>query len=176
MLLRCDMKFRAIALSVLLLSGCSSMTLPWESDEKVDAPVATSANPVDYSAIYMTEAYEIAATRATNKMLDDTAEYYESKPTKKLYIKKIVKTSDNLPDGLYNAQRAIKKIVTGSGTYTVVDKVEDADYLLESNVNELNVSEIPTIQFKMTINDKDDKPQKAWSVIIKQMPEDKSWW
>lgn len=176
MILRCDMKFRAVALSVLLLSGCSSMTLPWESDEKADVPASASANQVDYSAIYMTEAYEIAATRATNKMLDDTAEYYESKPAGKLYIKKIVKTSDNLPDGLYNAQRAIKKIVTGSGTYTVVDKVEDADYLLESSVNELGVGEIPTIQFKMSVNNKLDQPQKAWSVIIKQMPEDKSWW
>ena len=71
------------------------------------------------------------------------------------------------------------KSVLSSGKYLVgVALVGNVKYylVLESSVNELNVSEIPTIQFKMTINDKEDKPQKAWSVIIKQMPEDKSWW
>ena len=57
----------------------------------------------------------------------------------------------------------------------MVDKIDDADYILASTIEELKVNSQPTIQFKMTLNDKEDKPNKAWSVIIKQMSEDNSW-
>lgn len=170
------MNFKLAFLSVLLLSACHSF-LPLQEKTPNDgiAQPATAARP-DMQTIYMTDAYEIAATRITNKMLDDTADIYESKLSPKIYIKKIVKTSENLPDGLYSAQKTIKEIVSGSETYIVVDRQEDADFTLDSSVNELNAGNLPAIQFKMGINDKNNTPLKAWSIVIKQMPEDKSWW
>lgn len=170
------MNFKLAFLSVLLLSACNSLPLYQEKDQSHDVPAATAAARPDMQTIYMADAYEIAATRITNKMLDDTADIYESKPTPKLYIKQIVKTSESLPDGLYGAQRTIKEIVSGSGTFVVTDKQEDADFVLDSSVNELEAGNMPAIQFKMGVNDKNDKPLKAWSIVIKQMPEDKSWW
>src|SRR5574344_2085108 len=59
------------------------------------------------------EVYSIAATRVTNKMLDDTANIYEkNKPT--IYINQITKEADDLPDGFWAAKEVTTKILEGS--------------------------------------------------------------
>lgn len=170
------MKFKIVVLSALLISGCSYY-------EAIIAPKPQSATSeqslyksTDDTSMSMTKAYEVAATRITNKMLDDTVDIYETKPNTKLYIKKIIKNSETLPDGFYSAQRTIKKIINGSATYTIVDKIDDADFVLESKVNELKNNQQSIIQFNMDIKDKQDNSVKAWSITIRQMAEDKSWW
>ena len=48
--------------------------------------------------------------------------------------------------------------------------------MLESKVNELKNNQQSIIQFNMDIKDKQGNSVKAWSITIRQMAEDKSWW
>jgi len=166
------MKFSSVLLSLLALSACSYYNIFNRDDIRNTAKISD----IELSSMSTTKAYEIAATRITNKLLDDSADIYEVKPNTKLYIKKIQKNSETLPDGFYNAQKSIREIISGSGTYTVVDKIEDADFILASKVSELKNNNQPIIIFNADILDKQEKPVKSWSVTIRQMPEDKSWW
>lgn len=175
MFLRFVMKFSSILLSVLVLSACSYYEKLFSTEVNGVEPIST-VEKIEEAPMSLTKVYDIAATRITNRMLDDSADIYEAKPISKLYIKKILKNSENLSDGLYNAQKSIKKIVNASGTYTVVDKIEDADFILASKVRELNNGTQPIVLFNMDILNKQEKPIKSWSVTIRQMPEDKSWW
>ena len=169
------MKIKVTLLAVLLLTGCGYGSI-FSYNNEPDASEIASPNLPDMQSIYMTQAYESAATRITNKMLDDTSDIYETAIKPKLYIKQIVKISPNLPDGFHSANRAMKQLITGSAAYTLVNKIEDADYILETNVSEFIVGEQPGIIIKQTINDKNDQPLRAWDIVIKQMAEDKSWW
>ena len=169
------MPIKFLLLSILILSGCSYIYYDEEEDGQPIPPVTIQPQVFDLQNIYMTQAYEIAATRAANRMIDDTSDFYETQPQPKLYIKKIVKNSPNLPDGLHTAQRALKEISGKSETYTLVTDMSDADYLLDSRVEEFNSAGLPSIIFKLTINDKSDQPLKAWNVVIRQMSEDQSW-
>ena len=104
------MKNYPILFAILLLGACSHVpfsTLP---------PEAPAPEPVlpDMSSLYMVQAYETAATRITNKMIDDTHDVYETTVHPKLFVKKINKISENLPDGFYTANRAMKQVITGS--------------------------------------------------------------
>ena len=171
------MTIRAILFSALLLSGCSVFYLNEEALPLEQTPSTTDIRPsFDLQNTYMIKAYETAATRTTNKMLDDTAEFYEIVPKPKLYVKEIIKDNPNLPDGFYTARRAIKEIAGKSGTYILVNNIDEADYILDSHINEFNEAGLPAIIFRMTINDKSDKPLKAWNVVIRQLSEDQSWW
>lgn len=161
--------------AVILLAGCASLSL--SSNQEIVEPVpSTTVTMPDMQDIYMTKAYETAATRITNKMIDDSADLYEVQPRAKIYIRQIRKEVPNLPDGFYTAQQVIKDIISGSGTYVVVNKVDEADYILTTSVNQFNVDNLPGIVIKQTINDIYDQPLRAWNVVIKQMNEDKSWW
>lgn len=164
---------RAALFSILLLGGCGVISLNEQEDL---SPVADVQPSYDFQDTYMIKAYETAATRATNKMLDDTADIYEVVPKPKLYIKDIVKNSPNLPDGFHTARRAIKEIAGKSGTYVVVKDMNEADYLLDSSISEFNSAGLPAILFRMSLNDKTDQPIKAWNVVIRQLSEDQSWW
>ena len=167
------MMIRAALFSILLLGGCGVISLNEQEDL---SPVADVQPSYDFQDTYMIKAYETAATRATNKMLDDTADIYEVVPKPKLYIKDIVKNSPNLPDGFHTARRAIKEIAGKSGTYVVVKDMNEADYLLDSSISEFNSAGLPAILFRMSLNDKTDQPIKAWNVVIRQLSEDQSWW
>ncbi len=169
------MKIKVAVLSFLLLTGCHSVMVSAPESENPSTTVQENISMPDMQNIYMTKAYETAATRVTNKMLDDSADLYEIQPKPKLYIKQIVKTAPELPDGFYTAQRAIKDIVKGSGTFVVVDKMEDATYILETSVNQFNVANLPGIIMKQSLNNTADQPLRAWNIVIKQMAEDQSW-
>ena len=167
------MIYRALLFLAFLLSGCSVFSFDEQASE-ITTPVVEPT--YDFQDTYMTKAYETAATRATNKMLDDTTEFYEITVKPKLYVKEIIKKSPNLPDGFYTARRAIREIAGKSGTYILVNDMSEADYLLDSSISEFNAAGLPAIMFRMTINDKTDQPLKAWNVVIRQMAEDQSWW
>ena len=169
------MKIKVAVLSFLLLTGCHAVMVSAPESENPSTTVQENISMPDMQNIYMTKAYETAATRVTNKMLDDSADLYEIQPKPKLYIKQIVKTAPELPDGFYTAQRAVKDIVKGSGTFVVVDKMEDATYILETSVNQFNVANLPGIIMKQSLNNTADQPLRAWNIVIKQMAEDQSW-
>lgn len=169
------MKIKAVLMFVLLLTGCSFWGFGSEEDDQARGRLASPG--VDMSDMYMTKAYETAASRAAIKMLDETADIYETPERPKIYIKQTQKNSPNLPDGFYTARRALKSILGGSGAYIVVDDMYDAHYLVESSVSEFNLGNgLPAILFKLSINDAYDQPFRAWNVVIRQMAEDQSWW
>ena len=169
------MNNKFIVLPLLLLTACT--TLPFQSSkENPDSVSSTTITMPDMQNINMTKAYETAATRITNKMLDDSSDLYEVQPRPKLYIRKIRKETEGLPDGFYTAQQAIQEIIKGSGTFVVVNQVEEANYFLTTSVNQFNVDNLPGIIIKQNINDINDQPIRSWNVVIKQMAEDQSWW
>ena len=162
-------------LPILLLTGCTTFPIFPNQDPGATEALQSVSMP-DMQNMYMIKAYESAATKITNKMLDDSADLYEVKPRPKMYIRQIRKETVGLPDGFYTAQQVIKDIVSGSGTYIVVNNIEEADYILATSVNQFNVDNLPGIIIKQSINDTDDQSLRAWNVVIKQMTEDQSWW
>lgn len=125
------------------------------------------------------DVYALAATRATNRMLDRSAEIYEKNPAPKLYISKIQKMSPNLPDGLYYAKDATRGIIEGSRSFIPVNNLNDADYYLETKITEIPAvgRETPIIEYKLILNTSDNKPVGEWSETIRQLQnDDKSWW
>ena len=169
------MKFNVVLYSILLLSGCSLLGI--NNDKDIDKEQYSNIPlSYDFQDVYMTKAYETAATRAANKMLDDTSELYETNQKPNIYIKQIQKTGDNLPDGFYTAQKSLREIIGKSGTFVLVNDMSKADYIIESTVSEFNAAGLPAILFRLNINTKDEQPYKAWNVVIRQLTEDKSWW
>ena len=160
---------------VLLLTGCADLSFQ-KKEVPVEPVETTTITMPDMQNIYMTKAYETAATRITNKMLDDTPDLYEVQPRPKIYIRQIRKEATGLPDGFYTAQQVIKDIISGSGTYTVVNKADEADYILATSINQFNVDNLPGIIIKQSINDIYDQQLRGWNIVIKQMTEYKSWW
>lgn len=168
------MKFKTALFSVCLLTACSFYQENFiiePSTEVVETP-----SIFESQEIYMTKAYETAATRAANKMLDETTDIYETWNRPRLYIKQTISESEHLPNGFYTARKALKQITGGSGAYTVVNNIDDANYILDSRINEMVIGNLPAIVFKLSLNDANDQPIRTWNVVIKQMAEDQSWW
>ena len=169
------MKINVAMLSVLFLAGCG--TFYNNEIDVTETPSSAVSQPTyDMQDIYMVKAYETAATRVANKMLDDTADLYETQQHPKLYIKQITKKSPDLPDGFYTARRALREITGKSGTFILVNNMEEADYILDPSISALTLADLPAISFRIDLNDKNDQPFRAWNVVIKQLAEDKSWW
>lgn len=174
-ILRCTMKFNIALFSCLILAGCGTIYDNRALDVEENTS-STAAQSYDWQDTYMTKAYETAATRVANKMLDDTSDLYETKDHPKLYIKQVIKKSPNLPDGFHTARQALREITGKSGTFVLVNNIEEADYILEPTVSEFNAAGLPAIIFRIDLNDKNDQPFRAWNVVIRQLSEDKSWW
>ena len=172
------MKFNVALLSALFLAGCGTFYSSNNGIEMTDESQSSSAGQSSYNMqdIYMVKAYETAATRVANKMLDDTADLYETQQHPKLYIKQITKKSPNLPDGFYTARRTLREITGKSGTFILVNNIEEADYILDPSISELTLANLPAISFRIDLNDRNNQPFRAWNVVIKQLAEDKSWW
>ena len=104
------MKFCVLVFSVIALSACGVLKSlsPNEGKDVSVSGYSKDANAVvNIEELHMVSAYELAATRSTNKMLDESVDIYEKKPQPKIYVKKIEKVTENLPNGLYRAQNAI---------------------------------------------------------------------
>lgn len=123
------------------------------------------------------EVYSVVATRAVNKMLDETRSVYENLSSTFLYVTASKKMSDNLPDGFYFAEKTIKEIINGSRTYTIVSNIKDADYYLETLVSKIELpGQTPAIQYKLIMFDKDDTKIGEWvETIHKVTNDDRNW-
>lgn len=124
--------------------------------------------------------YAIVATRGVNKMLDQTQNLYQEQNKKpKLLIQKAEKLNTNLPDGFNYANKTIYDIVNGSQNYMLVDKLDDADFVLESSFDAKANPNMPSpiIIFNLSLKDKDGKVIDSWQESIKQVEnDDQSWW
>ncbi len=111
--------------------------------------------------------------------LDDTAEIYEKETPPTLYIMKVKKADDTLPDGFYLARRETKEIIEGSGAFTVVNWLNDAQYYLEISVYPVPFVDksVPGISYHLSLYSNDNIKIGEWSQMMKQVQnDDKSWW
>lgn len=125
--------------------------------------------------------YEIVARRTINKMLDETAPLYE-KPEGEiplLYINKTTLEDKNLPDGLYIANAQTKKLVENSKTFKVTNSKDEADYILDTEIDTVEPKNIasPAIEYRLILQEKDGTIIEEWAEQIRRVQnDDKSWW
>lgn len=121
---------------------------------------------------YSPEAYIVVATRATNRMLQDTSAIYDN-GLSKIYIKDINLLSSDLPYGSHRLKGATRDIISGSKTFDVVNNIKDADFVIEPTADWFVASNnsTPALQYKMTLLDKNGKKLDEWIEIIRQVKE-----
>lgn len=135
----------------------------------------------DFSEYDVTpEVYAIAATRATNKMLDGTRSLYRKKAQKPhIFITEIQKINPKLPDGFHYARKVTEEILEGSRDFVVVDNFADAQYQLDIVVDARRNpnNDSPIIFYELRLFDVNGNYINSWSSNIKQLQnDDESWW
>ncbi len=121
---------------------------------------------------YSPEAYIVVATRATNRMLQDTSAIYDG-ASKKIYIKDINLLSSDLPYGGHRLKGATKEIISGSNTFEVVNNIKDADFVVEPTADWYvsSNSDVPALQYTMKLLDKNGNKIDEWIEVIRQVKE-----
>lgn len=179
------MKKTIIFISLALcVAGCQLWGIkPYGSGNEYVSPEELNKNTTqeNFADIDITpQVYAIAASRATNKMLDATRDLYFKKAVKPtLYIAVPQRLNDRLPDGFYYAHKVTNDIIDGSRDYTVVTNPDDAEYTLQVLVNALPNpgSQTPIIEYQMLMSDNTGKEIGVWSESVKQLQnDDQSWW
>ncbi|MCM1323494.1 MAG: hypothetical protein NC218_04970 [Acetobacter sp.] len=132
------------------------------SSSKVDAAAAAKYKP---------EAYDVVATRATNRMLQDTSAIYDNGTTKTVYLKDTRLLSSDLPYGSHRLRGLTKEIIDGSRTYDVVNNANAADFVLETSADWYVApnNPMPALQYKLTMLDKNGQKVNEWVEIIRQV-------
>ena len=137
-----------------------------------DGRVVASAEELE---TIMPDVYAILATRATNKMLDETSHIHSQRPAPKLFIRDI-QAGDELPSGFFAAERQVRRIIDGSRTFTLVNNVDDADYTLTIELDKVS-SSVPSVKYTVTLYDDDNEQVNQWIETIRQVGnDDRSWW
>ena len=125
----------------------------------------------------MAEVYAIPAARATNRMLDDTRDIYENNGDTFLFITDLKKADRKMPDGIYNAERTTRKIIEGSKTFKVVNDKNEADYVLETIIENAGSPEEPILVYRMILLDTENKKINEWVETFRRVGnDDRSWW
>lgn len=171
----------ALVLITTLLGAChlngSSSNDKNQNVYKIDTPYGVETL---YDEKVMPDVFAIAATRSANKILDDTKSIYESKGSTFLFIMEPKKIDEDIPNGLYLAQRTTRDIIEGSRTYTVVNNINDADYYLETLISKIEIDgqqDSPIIQYKVIMFDKEENKINEWVETIRKVKnDDRSWW
>lgn len=144
---------------------------PYRS-EVVSMSSSSSEVAENNAAKYSPEAYIVVATRATNRMLQDTSAIYDSANKKTIYIKDIKLLSSDLPYGSHRLKGAVKDIISGSKTYDVVNNSSNADYIVDSSADwYVSDNATPALQYKLSLLDKNGKKVNEWVEIIRQVQE-----
>jgi len=163
----------------ILLAACTAFSHKALKEQEQYVVEAPYADPQVLDENITPEVYALAAARAANKMLDETAEIYEKSPRPTLYIMQVKKTDDSLPDGFYLARRETREIIEGSGAFTVVNKLSDAQYYIELSVYPVLLvgKQVPGISYHLTLFSNDNTKIGEWTQMMKQVQnDDKSWW
>lgn len=125
------------------------------------------------------EVYEVVATRATNKLLQQTENLYSGTLTPTLYLAAIDGEKDKLDNGFYLSRKVVRDILIGSKAYRLVNKPHEADYNLKLSASKHEIEDgmDKIMEFKLTLYDKNHKPIQTFSELIKQVKnDDQSWW
>ena len=123
------------------------------------------------------EVYAIVATRTTNKMLDEISGITAGNQNVSLFVADTVLIDRYLPDGPDVAGKTAKEIIYGSNMFNIVENEAQANYILESSVNNINTPEIPVIAYEMRLYDTNGQLLGKWSDSVRQvLNDDGSWW
>lgn len=129
-----------------------------------------SAKPIA-AAKYSPEAYNVVATRATNRMLQDTANI-SSKGHKTVFLKDTQVLSSDMPYGSNRLKSTTKDIINVSKTFDVVNNPKDADYIVASTADwYVADSKAPALQYKLAMFDRGGRKVNEWVEIIRQVQE-----
>ncbi len=197
-------KYILVLTSILLFSGCSntsdSTLLSFFNGSKNSTDIQYSeAEYVNYednaatlSGYYLAKRgdryaaadinikpqdYSIVATRTANKMLSEAPALFASDKQAPLYIADMVQIDRYLPEGSYAAEKAAKDILYGSKMFNIVADKEQASYVLQSSINNINTPELPVIIYRMELYDAAGKKLGFWQDTIRQVQnDDRSWW
>ncbi len=165
---------------VLALAACSQQKIEGIElrDIYINEPYTAPQNSrIEIERGITPQVYAIAASRATNKMLDDTADIYENNGNTFLFISDAKKDSDDIPDGFYKANQVTRGIIENSRTYKVVNNLNDADYFLEARVANVGTLETPVISYRIILFDKNNTKVKEWTETVRRLRnDDGSWW
>lgn len=170
------MKKIVILSEIALLCACSMSNSNPQPKYVIETPYGYEEM---YEGMVTPDVYAMVATRATNRMLDQTKKNFEKNPAPKLYIMEIQKIDETMPDGFFYAQEVTEKIIEGSRTFTRVNNMNDADYFLEIQVREilLTPQDTPIIEYTMVLWDRNNVRINEWVETIRQIKnDDKSWW
>lgn len=131
------------------------------SQSKVDAATVAKYKP---------EAYDVVASRATNRMLQDSAVVYDNGNTKTIFIKDTRMLSSDLPYGSHRLRGVTKDIISGSRTFDVVNNAGNADFVLESTADwYVAPNAAPALQYKLTMFDRNGQKVNEWVEVIRQL-------
>lgn len=133
----------------------------------------SAGNKVDASVVakYKPEAYDVVASRATNRMLQDASVVYDNGNTKTVYIKDTRLLSSDLPYGSHRLRGVTKDIIEGSRAFDVVNNANNADFVLETTADWYVTpnNNMPALQYKLAMFDRNGQKVNEWVEIIRQV-------
>ncbi len=123
------------------------------------------------AAKYKPEAYDVVATRATNRMLQDTAAVYDNGASRTVYLKDTRLMSSDLPYGSHRLRGITKEIIDGSRAFDVVNNANDADFVIDTSADWYVTSDnvMPALQYKLSLLDRNGQKVNEWVEIIRQV-------
>ncbi len=123
------------------------------------------------------EVYAIPAARATNRMLDETRDIYEQNGEVFLFITGLKKADRTLPDGTYKAEQVTSQIIKGSNTFHVTPNKEEADYILNTIIDNVGTPENPILSYRLILIDRENNKINEWVETVRRLSnDDRSWW
>ncbi len=142
---------------------------PYRSD--VVSMKASNKSEVKALADYSPEVYMVVASRAANRMLQDTSAIYDSGKTRTLYLKDTKLLSNDLPYGSHRLKGVTKDIISGSKTFDIVNNSKNADFIAETSADWYVApnNTIPALQYTLTLLDKNGKKVNEWVEVIRQV-------
>ena len=147
----------------------NSVPVEYHSDA-VDMRSVSPRVDANVAAKYSPEAYNVVATRATNRMLQDTANLYGNGKTVFLNDTKLL--SSDLPYGNHRLKATTKDIISESRAFDIVNSASNADFIVDSAADWYVANNAaPALQYKLAMYDKTGRKINEWVEIIRQVQE-----
>ena len=124
------------------------------------------------------EIYVISANRTVNSMLKEAAPFYEQAGTMRVYIDAANFKAADLPGGIEQGTKTLKKRFSEISNVIVTDKLADAQYVVSSQADWFDTAtkKVPAIKYDLFLKSGDGRLIGEWSEIIHQAAGDRSWW
>lgn len=144
---------------------------PYRSEiVNVQSPAARIG--ADVASKYSPEAYNVLATRAINRMLQDTSAIYDNGRTKTVYLRDPKMLSSDLPYGSQRLKTVAKEIISGAKAFDVVNNSNNADFIIDSSADwYVTDTAAPALQYKLAMFDRAGRKVNEWVEIIRQVQE-----